>query len=411
MPLPAITPAGVSTATQYATQTSSGAGIDFAAKPGPTNAPTIFEPGPELSGNQYAVWMVATGAGPDWGGCEVHVSLEPTGGYVLAGIIRRGGVQGVLTANFASGGDPDTTHTLSVDLTRSRGGLTSVTTTDADAWMTPCLVDSEIVAYSAVTLTSAFHYNLGSYIRRGIYGTVIAAHSTGAPFTPLGAGTFRQRFPPHLIGTTIYVKLPAFNSVGAELEDLASVAYYPHTLTGAGVDQTLGCPVDVALAAGVTEFDWGLLSSLCTSAKCDWGKITDKLALCIDMGQLDASGGEYLFAPSVSLAGPADGGRLPNDGEELFVIELAYSAFLPAGLKDSVGGCRVAPTADAVFTLQKNNVLIGTATIAASATVATFVFAAPVSFAIGDSFTFLAPSPQDATLADLWFTFRGSREQ
>lgn len=411
MPLPPVTPAGIGTATLYARQTSAGTGFPN-NKPGPTNAPLIYEPGPELSDNKYVVWMVATGGGPDFGGCQVHVSIEPggTGGYEQVGQIQVGEVQGFLAADFASGSDPDTANTLSIDLTESRATINSATATDADAFLTLCLVDDELIAYSAATLTSTYHYDLDTRIRRGLYGTTIAAHPTGSPFARISAATFRQRYQANLVGSTIWVKLPAFNLLGTQAEDLASVLAYSYVLTGAGVDTNCNTPVNNALAAGVTLIDWGTLDSDCTSATADWGLVTDKLCLCIDMGTLGTDlETAKLWAPSVSLAGPADGGRLPNNGEEMFVIEPTVAVRLPLGLVGSEGACAVAPTADAVFTLKHNGVTIGTATFAAGTLTPVFSFAASVDFAPTDRFSLIAPSPQDATLADFWFTFKGSR--
>lgn len=121
------------------------------------------------------------------------------------------------------------------------------------------------------------------------------------------------------------------------------------------------------------------------------------------------SGGGNLWAPVVSLAGPTQGGRLPNVGEELFRIPLVHVANLPINLAGSIGKCTVAPTSTAVFHLYRNAILIGTATFAAGAFIATFSFVSAVSFAISDTFSFLAPSPQDPTLADFSFAFFGNR--
>lgn len=115
-------------------------------------------------------------------------------------------------------------------------------------------------------------------------------------------------------------------------------------------------------------------------------------------------GGSNLWNPVVSL-----GGAKPQAGQELFKIILSYSTSLPSALTGSRGGCEVAATSSSVFTLFKNGSSIGTATIAASTTTATFSFASMVSFAAGDLFSFTAPSPQDATLSGPFFSFLGSR--
>src|SRR4051812_8998154 len=65
----------------------------------------------------YEVWVIASG-GPDWGGCQVWISID-NATYALAGMIYRGARQGPLTAELPSHPDPDDISTLSVDLTQS----------------------------------------------------------------------------------------------------------------------------------------------------------------------------------------------------------------------------------------------------------------------------------------------------
>src|SRR6185436_13861080 len=56
------------------------------------------------------------------------------------------------------------------------GLVLSGTQADADNLVTLCYVDDELVSYRTATLTAAYKYDL-TYLRRGIYGTVINAHS------------------------------------------------------------------------------------------------------------------------------------------------------------------------------------------------------------------------------------------
>lgn len=118
----------------------------------------------------------------------------------------------------------------------------------------------------------------------------------------------------------------------------------------------------------------------------------------------DTLGGTNLWNPVISL-----GGARPLAGQELALVPLAYSASLPSGLTGSIGGCEVAPTATATFTIYKNGSSIGTAQISASATTATFTFASMVSFVSGDLLTLKCPNPQDATLSGPYFSLLGSR--
>ena len=90
---------------------------------------------------------------------------------------------GVLTAQLVSSADPDTTHTLAVDVTQSTGILNSGTQSDCDNFRTLCYVDGELISYEDATLTGPFHYDLGAHGR--------SATITGPP-TP---ARFRSPWP------------------------------------------------------------------------------------------------------------------------------------------------------------------------------------------------------------------------
>ena len=70
---------------------------------------------------------------------------------------------GALTAQLVSSADPDTTHTLAVDLTQSSGILNSGTQSDCDNFRTLCYVDGELISYEDATLTGSFKYDLGAH--------------------------------------------------------------------------------------------------------------------------------------------------------------------------------------------------------------------------------------------------------
>ena len=59
--------------------------------------------------------------------------------------------------------DPDTTHTLAVDLTQSTGILNSGTQSDCDNFRTLCYVDGELISFEDATLTGSFKYDLGAH--------------------------------------------------------------------------------------------------------------------------------------------------------------------------------------------------------------------------------------------------------
>lgn len=231
-----ITPIGVGSVTPYPSTSSMGPQIfDQNVPPGDTNAPVIFEPRAPLTAGTTQVFVIATG-GENWGGCEIHVSTDGST-YSKTGTILSGGRQGVLTTGLPATSDPDTIHTLGIDLTESQGQVISGTKDDADTYITLCYCDGELISYQTAVLTSLNKYNL-TYLRRGAYGSAITTHSSGTQFARFGPsdGTvFKYPYPPSFIGRTLNIKLPAFNIFGAEIQDLSEVATYSYLLTGVGL--------------------------------------------------------------------------------------------------------------------------------------------------------------------------------
>ncbi len=342
-----ITPIGVGTAKLYPRQSSAGSGVDMLVAPGNTNGPIIFEPPAALAGGDLQVWLIASG-GANWGGCQVWISSDGNT-YALAGTIQRGARQGVLSATLPSHADPDSADTLAVDLTESQGQLLSGTQADADNFVTLCYCDGELVSYQTATLTASHKYDL-TYLRRGIYGTPIGAHSLGANFARFGpndSSLFRYRYPESLVGQTISVKLPAFNIFGQRLQDLSGLTPTSYTLTGTGAVQA---PAYVS--------------------------------------------GSWAGSPGASQ-----------------VIErhiFATPVTFPTGLAGSFGTAGTAATAAASFAIQKNGAAVGTMDFPASATSASFTMGTATSFAGGDVLTIVAPGSPDASLANLAWTLTGA---
>ena len=119
-----VRPIGIGTASLYPRLAAAGSAVDTLTDPGDTNPPIIFEPPAALSGGAYEVWMIASG-GPDWGGCQVWISID-NATYALAGTIYRGARQGTLAASLPSHPDPDDINTLSVDLGKARANYCRV---------------------------------------------------------------------------------------------------------------------------------------------------------------------------------------------------------------------------------------------------------------------------------------------
>ncbi|MDB5361140.1 MAG: hypothetical protein JWO51_2437 [Rhodospirillales bacterium] len=225
-------PAGIATATEYPKQTRTAFAANYDVAPGSVNTPVIFEPASDLAMNVPQVWVAASG-GANWGGCSVHLSVDGAT-YSRIGQVTLPARLGVLTAPIGAVADPDTSSTLSISLAETPGAtLVSGTQADADAHRTLIYVDGELMAYETATLTGVGQYAL-SYLRRGLYGTAVAAHAAGTPFARLDGNLFEYDLPAAYVGQTIYLKLTSFNIYGAAEEDLSTVPAYSYVPTGKG---------------------------------------------------------------------------------------------------------------------------------------------------------------------------------
>jgi hypothetical protein len=221
---------GTGNAPAYSFEENNGYSVNYNSSPGNANPPLIFEP-PVQAGQTGGLEVdIACSGGPNWGGCDVWISSDGAN-YKIAGRVNGPARQGVLSALLPSGADPDTVNTLSVDLSMSSGELLSGTRADADGLHTLCYVDGELISYETADLTSAYRYDL-TYLRRGAFGTTIAAHNSGSQFARLDGGIFAYTYDKSKIGQTIYIKLLSFNIYGGGLQSLADVSETVYVLTG-----------------------------------------------------------------------------------------------------------------------------------------------------------------------------------
>jgi hypothetical protein len=208
---------------------------------------------------------------------------------------------------------------------------------------------TELLSFATATLTAPYKYAL-SYLRRGVYGTPIGAHSIGASFARFGPNDpslFKYVYPSSFVGQTIHVKLPSFNIFGQAMQSLAGLTPTSYTLTGDGAVQ----------------------------------------------------GPAYV---SGSWAGS------PGAGQAVERYIFATPVTFPSGLGGSYGTAGTAATATATFTIARNGTGAGTMVFAAGATSASFAMGAATLFAAGDVLTISAPTPADATLANLAWTLAGA---
>lgn len=167
----------------------------------------------------------------DWGGCTVWLSPDNVT-YRAIGKMYGASRMGFLTAQLVSSADPDTTHTLSVDLRESLGTLTSGSASDCDNFRTLCWVDGELISYQNATLTSANEYDLGTRLRRGVFGSPIGTHNIGTQFLRLDDAVFVWEADPTLVGTTIHFKFTSFNKFGLMEQSLANATAYSFAFNG-----------------------------------------------------------------------------------------------------------------------------------------------------------------------------------
>lgn len=221
--------------------------------PGNSSEPVVFEPPIALAGEPQ-IWL-ATSGGATWGGCEIWISLD-NATYERIGEIRAPCRHGLLTATLATGGDPDTTGQLKVDLSVSGGQLASATQDARDLFKTACWVDGEIISYQSATLTASSAYTLTS-LRRGAYGTPVASHASGKKFVRLDDAVFRYSVPASYIGKTLYIKLRSFNRFGGKLQELADLTASSYAVVGAPLGGVAGLALERAWIGRTLAVVWG----------------------------------------------------------------------------------------------------------------------------------------------------------
>lgn len=210
-------------------QTPAGYVGNYEADPGNVVAPVMVNPPLQLTGGEYELWIGVAG-GANWGGCEVWVSYDDTT-YLPVGVIDAPARYGVTTSQLAAGSDPDTLHSVDVDLSVSNGSLAGATPTAASNHVTLALLGTEVIAYSAATLTGANRYTLGTYMRRGLMGTTIATQNAGSTFLRLDSSVFAFGYRKDQVGKTVWIKFRSFNSFNQAYQDISTCAPYQVPLT------------------------------------------------------------------------------------------------------------------------------------------------------------------------------------
>lgn len=192
------------------------------------DGPTIFNPPVSLTPGTVETWAALAG-GPNYGGCFVWLSFD-NADYQLIGETTQGSSRfGLTYASFASGSDPDTTHTLQVDFSYSGAEPAAASTAAADQGATLCLINDaapELVSYSTITNTVADVWSAGTYIRRGQQNTPIGSHAAGVPVIRIDATIFQFPYLALQAGKSAYVKFQPYNLWGGGVTPLENCIAY-----------------------------------------------------------------------------------------------------------------------------------------------------------------------------------------
>jgi hypothetical protein len=247
------------------------------ADPGSIATPIIFEATSRI--NQalaYQIWIGAAGQNPNWGGCHVWLSRDNANFVQIDDILGNQAINaparmGYATTALPYGADPDTTDSVTVDLTESAGQLDSGTAADANNLATLCLIDQELFSYETATLVGSSTYQLGTLLRRGQLGTQIAAHGVLAPFLRIDNAVFKYQLDPTYLNQPLYFKFTSFNLFGNQEQSLASVPSYTFTPPGLqappwGTAQasalTYAAKTDSGGGASIVDFGWSAFDIL-----------------------------------------------------------------------------------------------------------------------------------------------------
>lgn len=245
----------------YSTQGTTRYAADYNADPGNVNIPVIFETPLALVQASDIELCLAVSGGADWGGCFVWVSTDDTT-YLNIGQIDTGARQGLLLDTLATfipvTTTIDTTGTLSIDMTQSRGTFNNAATAaDSLNMNTLCYVDGELIAYGNDELTALYNYDL-TYLNRGCYNSPINSHSAGTQFLRFDSSVFRYSLDQSRVGQTLYFKFQSYNNFKGGVQDLSALPSYQYDVTGSALLADLPNPANVTVnyLSNVAQINW-----------------------------------------------------------------------------------------------------------------------------------------------------------
>lgn len=227
---------------------------DIGFGPGVINPPIIFEPPPRLSSelNQNQLWVVvsADSAFSNYGGSLVYLSTDGGASYFNVGQTIGNAITGFSENDWPAAADPDLTNDLNVDLSESKGSLSSYLVPDEDAFLYPCYIEGgtdaipyELLAYAVADLTAPYKYTLsasgGNKLRRSVFGAptpgVGVDHPSDSRFAFIGNGApgiLKLPLDPVWIGKELHFKIVPYNQFGGGLQALGDATDYTYTPGG-----------------------------------------------------------------------------------------------------------------------------------------------------------------------------------
>ena len=369
---------------------------------------------------------------------------------------------GKLSATLATyvGTNPDTAHTLAVNLAMSAGELASeASAVDAAAGQNLTYVDGEFIAFEIPTLTSTHNYNLTN-LWRGMNGSTIGAHASGTQFAFLGDAIFKYTLPADYIGKTLYLKFQSINMFDIMVEDLSTVTAYTITPSGGGFgtgsggvpatptglsgsasgsinrltwnansvnDNVTGYNVYRAAGSGASFASASLIATIPAAATSyDDASVSPNtdytyfLSASNVIGEGGHTSGINLTSSATGTGQPfgfAFSWPSPQVNKAIAWFDTPVGWTIPASLTDSQGNITdsptvtaAAPTAQTDFDIQSPpGTSIGTMRFAASSLTATFIKAASSSIPVGQPVIIVAPANLNGLTGLVYGSIKGTR--
>jgi len=240
---------GPASAPLYDTELAQGFAANYGADPGNVAAPYIFTAPPALTTSGYEEWIAVCGQTGLWGSADVYASLDNVT-YDHVGIKSNPSRYGTLINALPSGADPDTINQLTVAFSGSIPvELDSATRAAADSLRNLCIVDGEVISYQNVIPMGNNTFRL-NYLRRGNYGSTVAAHAAGSFFAVLDSAIFRMPFDPGLSGQPVWFKFVSSNYYGRGTQDISKVPAFQAFFQGQNHGQLLAPGATPLIARG-----------------------------------------------------------------------------------------------------------------------------------------------------------------